>query len=47
MVAIAAVGTAVPVLWLELVPLAWAAPFVLIYLVVVVPLLFSERRRLL
>lgn len=43
--AVAAVGTAVPLLWLELVPLAWAAPFVLIYLVVIVPLLFSEARR--
>jgi Flp pilus assembly protein TadB len=42
---VAAVLVAVPALWLELVPLAWAAPFVLIYALVVVPVLFTEARR--
>lgn len=44
-VAVLLVLAAVPVLWLELVPLAWAAPFLLIYALVVVPVLVTEARR--
>ncbi len=43
-VAAAVVVAAVPVLWFELVPLAWAAPFVVGYAVVVVPLVVTVRR---